>query len=142
MSQHMMKIVGICGGLVAVPLGIFAIVQVSDSPDKWIRKHYQTISYRHYHSSKTPARVANEITRKFHPLDRVTDSSGTYLQYQKLVIAVLWVVTGTDITVDDATTGYYRYSGHVGHYWQRPGSGGWNRHGGASFRGGGSGSGK
>lgn len=138
-----MKAFAIIGGIaVAIAAAIFAAVHFSNSPQKWIAKHYADTGYHRYHSARPPAVVAGEITRKFHPIDRVTDRGGTYLQYQKWVVATLPSGTGTDITVDAPAAGYRRYSSHVGRYWPVPGSGGWNRHGGASFRGGGSGSGK
>jgi hypothetical protein len=138
-----MKYAAIAGGvLVAIVATIFAVGHFSTSPQKWIAKRYTTVGYHRYHSAKPPSRVAAEITRKFRPVDRIADSAGTYLQYRSWVVGVLPGGGGTDITVDSPSAGYNRYSSHVGRYWHRPGSNGWDRRGGASFRGGGSGSGK
>ena len=137
------KYAAIAGGVVAAIIAtLIGVAHFSTNPQKWVAKRYHTVGYHRYHSPKPPSQVAAEITRKFRPIDRLTDSAGTYLQYTKWVVGVLPSGTGTDITVDGPSTGYSRYASHVGGHWQRPGSSGWSRHGGASFRGGGSGSGK
>ncbi|WP_192810136.1 DUF4247 domain-containing protein [Actinomadura rudentiformis] len=67
---------------------------------------------------------------------------GIFLQYPKTVVGILPDGAGSRITVDDPDSGYRRYHSYVGTRWTSPGSGGWNRNGTASFRGGGPGSGK
>ncbi|MFG2005821.1 DUF4247 domain-containing protein [Spirillospora sp. NPDC048911] len=160
------------GGVVAAVIGAIVLVAVlikgDDDPNGWIAKKYSKLSSGTYRSGNTPQKVAGDIAKKFKPIDRVDALSlaagtgvpatpisftgtplnaaapggGIFLQYPKTVVGILPDGAGSRITVDGPDSGYRRYHSYVGTRWTTPGSGGWNRSGTASFRGGGPGSGK
>ncbi|MEU5880420.1 DUF4247 domain-containing protein [Spirillospora sp. NPDC047279] len=168
------------GGIVVAVIGAIVLVAVlvkgDGEPDGWIAKKYRKLSLDTYSASKAPQQVAEEIAKKFKPIDRVNalglaagtsvpavpmtsagggvpaaapiavagaaQQGGIFLQYPKTVVGVLPDGAGSRITVDGPDRGYRRYNSYVGSHWTSPGSGGWNRNGTASFRGGGPGSGK
>ncbi|MEU8800278.1 DUF4247 domain-containing protein [Spirillospora sp. NPDC048819] len=142
-SRHRM-----IGGVLAAVLIVPALGGCGTSNREWIADKYTRTGSDTYRSSKAPQAVASEISRKFKPIDRVSDLStrgsagGIFLQYPKLVVGVLPSGSGSRITVDSPRRGYSRYHSHVGGIWRSPGSNGWTSSGVASFRGGGPGSGK
>jgi hypothetical protein len=141
-------VIGSVSAAVVVVIVLVAVALRDGSPDKWIADKYSRAAAGAYRSPKSPRAVAGEISRKFKPIDRVDDLTslgsrgGVFLRYPKLVVGVLPDGTGSRITVDRPSSGYSRYHSHVSRYWSSPGSDGWTSSGAASFRGGGSGSGK
>ncbi|MDL4817647.1 DUF4247 domain-containing protein [Actinomadura opuntiae] len=137
----------VAGGFAAVLLAA-ALGGCGDSQQSWIGKKYHKVGYNTFQASQPPRTVASAINRKFKAIDRVDDltrygsGGGVFLRYPKMVVGVTPSGRGSRITIDKPSGGYNRYYSHVGHLWSAPGSGGWNKHGIASFRGGGPGSGK
>jgi len=124
-------------------VGGITVFSGSFSPRSYVAKHYQRAAARDigttakaYTSSKSPTRVANEISGAWSPAGRYADGTGVYLRYSSDSVVLKPSGTGTLILVEGLRTAYNRYSGVVG------GSGWVGRGDGISGRGGGPGTGK
>ncbi|MFR9728525.1 DUF4247 domain-containing protein [Saccharopolyspora sp. MS10] len=92
---------------------------------------------RAYTTPKPVPVVAEEITSRWRPQARTSDSSGVYLRYSDDAVIIQPRGTGSVVHVMDADRAYRHYHSHVGSVW------GWNSSTrGATFRGGGPGTGK
>ncbi|WP_432972784.1 DUF4247 domain-containing protein [Dactylosporangium sp. CA-233914] len=132
-----------CLGAVGLLIGGITVFSGSFSPRSYVSQHYQRAAVRDigtearaYTSTKSPTRVADEISRAWSPAGRYADGTGVYLRYSEDSIVLKPSGTGTLILVEALRTAYRRYSGTVG------GSGWVGRGDGISSRGGGPGSGK
>ena len=132
-----------CLAAIGLFIGGFAVFSGSFSPKSYVTKHYSRAAKfdigtdaRAYTTSKSPTRVADEITKAWKPAGRFADGTGIYLRYSKDSVVLKPNGTGTLILVEPLRTAYNRYSGSVG------GSGWVGRGDGNSGRGGGPGSGK
>ncbi|GLZ09890.1 hypothetical protein Acsp04_01260 [Actinomadura sp. NBRC 104425] len=147
MRRRHWVIAGVAAAVVAL-IVLIAVLARDGGPRGFIADRYTLVAADTYRSPKPPQTVANEITAKHKAIDRVDDlatlgrNGGIFLRYPKLVVGVLPDGTGSRITVDSPGTGYSRYHSHVSGHWSSPSSNGWTSSGGASFRGGGPGSGK
>ncbi|GAA2596797.1 hypothetical protein GCM10010399_29310 [Dactylosporangium fulvum] len=132
-----------CLGVIGLFIGGLTLFSGSFSPRSYVSKHYQRAAVRDigtdaraYVTTKSPTRVANEITGAWKPAGRYADGTGIYLRYSKDSVVLKPNGTGTLILVEPLRTAYNRYSGTVG------GSGWVGRGDGNSGRGGGPGTGK
>jgi hypothetical protein len=134
-------------GIAGIALGLLGLTAVfvgrSGSPRTWVASHYTAVSSEGnsavYRSDRKPSEVADEIKRRWKPVDSVVDPSGLYLRYSKDTIGVVpGEGGGSRIYVDDRNRGYARWFPYVGGYWGSYSGGGF----GGGFRGGGPGAGK
>jgi len=132
-----------CLATVGLLIGGISACSGSFSPRSYVAKHYQRAAARDigadaraYTSTKSPTRVADEISRAWSPAGRYADGSGIYLRYSDDSVVLKPNGGGTLILVERLRTAYNRYSGTVG------GNGWVGRGDGNSVRGGGPGSGK
>ena len=129
-------------GAIGLLLGGFTACSGNFSPDAYVARHYTRAASqdlggdaRAYTSSKSPTRVADEITRQWTPAGRYADGTGVYLRSSNDSVVLKPSGAGTLILVEGLRTAYRRYSGVVGNGWIGRGDGN-------SGRGGGPGSGK
>jgi len=141
MTYRRWIVVGMAVAVVGVLVAGFAIVNGTFSPRGYVKDKYTRAASRDigreaiaYTSSKSPTRVAKELTDKWRPSDRYTDNSGVYLRYDDDSVVIKPLAAGSLILLEDMNTAHSRYHSTVGSYW------GWGR--GSSVRGGGPGSGK
>jgi hypothetical protein len=130
-------------GAIGLIIGGFTVFSGSFSPRSYVSSHYQRAASRDiggdaraYTSTKSPTRVADEVSGAWSPAGRYADGSGVYLRYSNDSVVLKPNGTGTLILVEGLRTAYRRYSGVVG------GSGWVGRGDGNSGRGGGPGTGK
>jgi hypothetical protein len=136
-------VVAACLGAIGLLIGGITVFSGNFSPRSYVANHYQRAAARDiggdaraYMSTKSPTRVADEISRAWKPAGRYADGSGVYLRYSNDSVVLKPNGAGTLILVEGLRTAYGRYSGTVG------GNGWTGRGDGNSGRGGGPGSGK
>jgi hypothetical protein len=128
-------------GVAAVGLGVAVIVlATAGSVRGWVDGRYDRVSGSGnsavYASGAPPLRVADEISRKWKPFDRVNTASGTYLRYDDAIIGIVAAAGGSRIYVDPEREGYQRWYGVLGPRWGTAAGAG------ERWRGGGPGEGK
>ena len=131
--------------LLALVLAIVAIASTGSSVRSYVADHYTRAAHLDepgnarnaaYTSPKRPSEVAQEITARWRPQSRYTDSTGIYLRYPDDAVVIRPYQSGSVIHVLDDDYAYRRYHSHVGGFW------GWSSPHGETFRGGGPGAGK
>lgn len=133
----------IAGGIALVGvLGlVFVLTRVGSSPREYVAQNYTRASSEDgesfvYTSPKQPGVVAEEITERWEPAERLVDPAGYFLRYSDTFIVVTAEDPGSRIYVDDEDRGYARWYPFIGGYW------GTFSGRGEGFRGGGPGAGK
>lgn len=124
-------------GLVAIP---FLVRAFDNSPEKWLRAHYEHVAGNDpdlgitFRADDTPAAVAAEITTGTEPTETHNDGERWFLRYDAdyLVGVEPDAAGGSRIELLDFDEGYRRYGSGIGHWASYYGTG----------RGGGSGFGK
>ncbi|WP_433128105.1 DUF4247 domain-containing protein [Micromonospora sp. CA-240977] len=141
MTYRRWVVAGVAVAVIGALVASFAIVNGTFSPRGYVQDRYNRTASRDigrdaiaYTSSKSPTRVAKELTDAWKPDDRYVDGSGVYLRYDDDSVVILPIATGSVVLLESMNTAYPRYHSTVGSYW------GWGR--GSTVRGGGPGAGK